>query len=327
MTSVAPQSRPSGLDPSLFRPEAIDAETHAFNAQLAALLATVPPVWTQPPEVTRQLREEGRGPFGPLVLSELATSRTLPGPAGPLPVRTFVPETVSGVYLHFHGGGWTLGRPHHYDVLLEAIARQARLAVVSVDYRLAPEHPYPAGPDDCEAAGLWLAEHAQAEFGTARLLIGGDSAGAHLSVVTLLRLRDKHGFGGFSRANLVFGAYDLATYSPSVRHSPPDTLILAPEAIRWFTDQFLPNRAQRGDPDVSPLWADLAGLPTALFSVGTRDPLLDDTLFMHARWIAAGNPAELAVYPGGVHGFTSFPFGLAQRANQRIIEFLAPEPR
>jgi acetyl esterase/lipase len=320
VTSVAPRQPSAALDPSLFGPEAIDSETRAFNAQLATMLADVPPVWTIPPQVTRDARESGRGAFGPLVLSDMATERTIPTPSGPLTLRTFVPETVTGVYLFFHGGGWTIGRAHHSDVNLESIARGAQVAVVSVDYRLAPENPYPAGPDDCEAAAVWLAEHAQAEFGSDRLLIGGESAGAHLSVVTLVRMRDKHGFTGFSRANLVYGCYDLAM-TPSVRSAADDTLILPPTSIRWFLEQF--NVVDRSaDPDVSPIWASLRNMPDALFTVGTLDPLVDDSLFMYGRWIAAGNPAELCVYPGGIHGFNMFPYALAQRANQRILEFL-----
>jgi acetyl esterase/lipase len=322
MTSAAASSAAqSSLNPDLFKPQAIDQETLAWNAQLATLLATVPPIWSQPVELTRARREEGGGPFGQLVMSEMAVNRTITVPNGPLKVRTFVPPTVTGVYLHFHGGGWTLGGAHHNDPLLELIARRAQVAVVSVEYRLAPEHPYPAGPDDCEAAALWLVEHASAEFGSDRLLIGGESAGAHLSVVTLVRLRDKHGFSGFSRANLTFGAYDL-TSTPSVAQAPSDTLVLTREAISWFLDQFVPDAATRKLADVSPLWADLHGLPSALFTVGTLDPLVDDSLFMHGRWIAAGNQGELAIYPGAVHGFNGFPYGLARRANERIVEFL-----
>lgn len=320
MTSVAPRQSASPLDPALFSPDAIDADTRAFNAQLALALADLPPVWTLPPQVTRDARESGRGAFGPLVLSDMARERTIPTPAGPLTLRTFVPDTVAGVYLYLHGGGWTIGRAHHSDMNLETIARQANLAVVSVDYRLAPEHPYPAGPDDCETAATWLAEHAQAEFGSDRLMIGGESAGAHLAVVTLLRMRDKHGFSGFSRANLVYGCYDLAM-TPSVRRAPEDTLVLPPPAIRWFFEQFgIAGRTD--DPDVSPIWADLHGLPEALFSVGTLDPLVDDSLFMYGRWIAAGNAAELGVYAGGVHGFNMFPYALGKRLNEQVVAFL-----
>jgi acetyl esterase/lipase len=227
---------------------------------------------------------------------------------------------VTGVYLHLHGGGWVLGGAHHQDGQLEALAKGAQVAVVSLEYRLAPEHPYPAGPDDCEAAALWLVERAHAEWGSTRLLIGGPSAGAHLAVVTLLRLRDKHQFRGFSRANLVFGAYDLAL-TPSARRAD-NTLVLSRRVLEWHLNQF-GVRGKERDPDVSPLWADLHDLPSALFTIGTLDPLLDDSLFMHARWIAAGNQAELAIYPGGVHGFSGFATALARRANRRMIEFLA----
>jgi len=268
----------------------------------------------------REAQESGSGLFGPLVLNDMAVNRTIPGPGGPLTIRTFVPETVNGVYLHLHGGGWVLGGAHHQDSQLEALATGTELAIVSLAYRLAPEHPYPAGPDDCEAAAVWLTERAQSEFGSTRLMIGGPSAGAHLAVVTLIRLRDKPDLRSFSRANLVFGGYDLAM-TPSARRAADDTLILTSRVFEWHVNQF-GVRGKERDPDVSPIWADLRDLPPALFTVGTLDPLLDDTLFMHARWIAAGNHAELAIYPGGVHGFSGFPTALARRANQRMIEFL-----
>ncbi len=309
-------------DPQLFKPEAIEAETRAFNTELARKLANVPPRWSQPVSVIRETQESGGGPLGlgQVVVSDLAVNRTIPGPAGQMTIRTFVPDTVNGVYLHFHGGGWVFGAAHRQDAHLESVANGAQVAVVSLAYRLAPEHPYPAGPDDCEAAAMWLTEHSQSEFGSTRLLIGGPSAGAHLAVVTLLRLRDKHQVRSFSRADLAFGQYDL-TLTPSARRASDDTLILSPRVMEWHLSQF-GVRGKERDPDVSPIWADLRDLPPALFTVGTLDPLLDDTLFMHARWIAAGNHAELAIYPGGVHGFSGFPHELARRATQRMIEFL-----
>ena len=313
-------SEPAGFGPHLFRPEAIDPETAEFNTRLEELLKTVPAVHTLPPQVTRDARESGRGIFGPIVRSEMAADRTIPGPAGELPVRVFVPETVRGVYLHIHGGGFTLGHPHHQDTLLEQTARAASVAVVSVDYRLAPEDPYPAGPDDCEAAAVWLARNARAEFGSDRLVIGGESAGGHLSVVTLLRMRDKHGFTGFAGANLVYGAYDMAM-TPSQARWGERNLVLSTPIIAWFADQFVPP-VRRRDPDVSPLYADVSRMPAALFTVGTLDPLLDDSLFMYMRWIAAGNAAELAVYPGGVHAFNVFPIALARRANDYMHAFI-----
>jgi acetyl esterase len=321
MTSVAVAA---GLDPALFRPLAIDAETAAWNTQVAAVLKDQPHVSSRPAAETRALREAGLGPWGPLVLSEMAVDRTIPGPNGPMRLRTFVPRTVQGVYLHLHGGGWTLGGAHHTDVLLERLAKDAQLAAVSVEYRLAPEDPYPAGPDDCEAAALWLIEHAQTEFGSDRLVIGGESAGGHLAANMLVRLRDKHGYTGFKGANLTFGAFDLSG-TPSQRSSEP-FLVLDTRAMEWFYDQYVPAERRR-EPDVSPLYADLRDLPPALFTIGTADPLLDDSLFMYSRWIAAGNEAELAVYPGAVHGFVSFPYPQANEANRRVNEFLGDAVR
>jgi len=309
------------LDPALFAPAAIDAETAAFNAELEKQLAAMPPLYEFPPSVVRQARESGQGPFGAIVFVEWATERSVPGPAGEIPLRLFVPERVRGVYLHLHGGGFTIGSARQQDPLLAAIATRCAVAVVSVEYRLAPEHPYPAGPDDCEAAALWLAAQAQAEFGTDRLVIGGESAGANLAAVTLIRMRDRHGFTGFRGANLSFGVFDLSL-TPSAARWGERNLILSTPIMEWFNHQYVPA-GRRLDPDVSPLYADLAHLPPALFTVGTLDLLLDDSLFMHARWVAAGNRGELAVYPGGAHAFTAFPLALGRRANERIFEFIA----
>lgn len=308
------------FDTRLFRPEAIDPETIAFNDRLEALLATLPPSYTQPIEHTRAMRESGTGMWGPLVFSELASTRTIPGPAGEIPLRVFIPETVTGVYLRIHGGGWVQGRAHQQDQVLERIARNCAVAVVSVDYRLAPEHPYPAGPDDCEAAAQWLVTRAGQEFGTERIVIGGVSAGAHLVAVTVLRMRDRHRYTGFRGANLEAGIYD-ASFTPSVRRWGTRNLGLNTPGCEWFTDLFV-SPERRRDPDVSPLYADLRTLPPALFTIGTLDPLLDDSLFMSARWIAAGNDAELAVYPGGVHGFNNMAFPLGVQASTRIDAFI-----
>jgi acetyl esterase/lipase len=308
------------LDPALFRPEAIDAETAAFLAQIEQMAAGLQPIYTQTPQQVRQARLEGRGFGGPIIYSPNARELTLPGPAGPLTLRAFTPSRIDGVYLNIHGGGWVLGAADAQDPKLEALANACNVAVLSVDYRLAPEHPYPAGPDDCEAAALWLAQNARSEFGTERLIIGGDSAGAHLAVVTLLRLRDRHGIRPFAATNLAYGVYDLAG-TPSVRNWGERALILSTPVMEWFFNHFVaPEKVY--DPDVSPIHADLTGLPPALFSVGTLDPLLDDSLFMYARWLAAGNPAELDVYPGATHAFDNFPFALGRRAIERQHAFI-----
>jgi len=309
------------LDPSIFTIEAIASDTELLNQQLIALLTPMPEWWVTGPQATRDARARGEGPFPAPVKSPRAREIRIPGPGGPLSLRIVPAAQPQGVYLHIHGGGWVLGGSDQQDPLLERVANNTALTCVSVEYRLAPEHPYPAAPDDCEAAAVWLIDNSRKEFGTDILTIGGESAGAHLSAVTLLRLRDRHGYTGFRAANLVYGIYDLSM-TPSQRAFGDERLILRTKDIVKFCEAFLPHDQDRHAPEVSPLFANLKGMPPALFTVGTRDALLDDSLFMHARWIAAGNRAELAVYPGGAHGFTLLPFALAESAHHRAETFL-----
>jgi acetyl esterase/lipase len=257
------------------------------------------------------------------VKSPRARTITITGKDGnAIPLRVIAPQgQARGVYLHIHGGGWVLGASDLQDPMLERIADNTGQVVVSVEYRLAPEHPYPAGPDDCEAAAVWLVQNAKAEFGTDALTTGGESAGGHLTAVTILRMRDRYGYTGWRGANLVYGAFDLSM-TPSQRMFGNRRLVLRTIDMQQFYNAFLPTVTDRQAPDISPLFADLKGLCPALFSVGTSDALLDDTLFMHARWIAAGNPAELAIYPGGAHGFTLFPNALSTEAAARMDAFL-----
>lgn len=309
------------IDPALFSDAAIPAETLALNAKLIELLTPAPEWWDIGAETVREARRQGRGPFPLAPKSPRAQDWTIDGPGGKIPLRVIAPENPTGVYLHIHGGGWVLGAHDQQDPMLERIATSTGMAVISVEYRLAPEHPYPAGPDDCEAAALWLVRNCREKFGTEKLTIGGESAGAHLSAVTLLRLRDRHAYAGWRAANLVYGAFDLAM-TPSQRAFGNERLVLRTIDIEKFCDAFLPGIADRRVPDISPLYADLRGLCPALFSIGTRDALLDDSLFMAGRWSAAGNTAELAVYPGGAHGFTLFPNAQARAASATMDAFL-----
>jgi acetyl esterase len=321
MTANPPNANP--LDPALFRPDAVSAETRALNEAMVKLLTGQPDWWVIGAEATRAARQRGDGPFPAPVFSTRATTRTIPGPGGhDIPLRIIAPANPRGVYLHIHGGGWVLGAADMQDPKLERLADATGLAVVSVEYRLAPEHPYPAGPDDCEAAAAWLARNAKAEFGSDALTVGGESAGGHLSAVTVIRMRDRHGYTGFRGANLVYGAFDMSMTPSQRRFGDTPRLVLRTIDIVQFANAFLPTITERRDPDISPLFADLKGLCPALLSVGTADALLDDTLFMHARWLAAGNAAELAIYPGGAHGFTLFPNTLAQQAEARMAAFL-----
>jgi len=252
-------------------------------------------------------------------------TRTIDSSASSVKIRVLLPPTIKAVYLDIHGGGWAIGSATMGERLNWQLAETAGVAVVSVDYRLAPEYPYPAAPDDCEAVAVWLLETAKGEFGTERLLIGGESAGAHLAVATLLRVRDRYqALDRFEAANLFYGIYDLGG-TPSCRLGGCEASgDLTPARMTWYTDLFLPNvpTEARRDRAYSPLYADLAGMPPALLTVSHSDILLDDSLFLASRWAAAGSPAELAIYPELPHGFTLLPLSLARKAYARSLEFI-----
>jgi acetyl esterase/lipase len=298
-------------------------EQRAHNAKLMDVTAAMTAMDTSTVEGLRWLRAAMApgGLFGMTSL-DFPETRVIPGPACPVPVRILRPERVDGVYLHFHGGGMTVGSAASMDGRTWPLARATNLAVVSVDYRLAPEDPFPAGPDDCEAAAGWLVEHAAEEFGTERLFVGGESAGAYLAMLTLIRLRER--LGGcppFLAADLCYGVYDYGG-------TPGATLLIGkvPYAVGGDTNRvhFLPDRSKEEVrvPAISPLWAELHDLPPCLLTVGTADFLLDDSLFLAARLAAAGNEVELAVYPEGPHGIDGAPTEMGRIARERIFGFL-----
>ena len=175
-------------DPEL---AALRDDTLAGNAMVAELLSTTQPFHQQSVE---DARAGIPGVPQPPVLDHGVT-RSIPGPAGDIDLRIFASDDPKGVYLHFHGGGWVIGSAMSADPKLDEIAQQAQCVVVSVEYRLAPEHPYPAGPDDCEAAAKWVIANAEAEWGVSSMVMGGESAGGHLTALTALRLRDQGQIG------------------------------------------------------------------------------------------------------------------------------------
>ena len=310
------------LDPKLFSDAAIPEETKTLNAGIIALTKDMANWWDVGAQKVRDARAAGTSVFPAPVKSDRAKWIEIDGPGGKLKLRVIAPAKSRGAYLHIHGGGHVLGAADQQERLLERIADEARLTAISVEYRLAPEAPYPAGPDDCEAAALWVHDNIR-DFGGDALAIGGESAGAHLSALTMLRLRDKHGRTPFKAANLVFGVFDLGM-TPSARQFGNERLVLRTLDIHKFGEAFLPNtnEEQKRAPEFSPLYANLRGLCPALFTIGTKDALLDDSLFMHARWVAAGNSGELDIYPGACHGFIAFPCAQTFESLKKQTAFL-----
>jgi acetyl esterase len=315
--------RANPLDPALFRPEAVAPEVRAFNEAFRAQMAQLPP------PTARGADASAPSPFPPQPKCPRASTRQVPARAGrAVTVRIIPPASGNphGAYLHLHGGGLVFGSADQDDPMLERIANATGLAVVSVEYRLAPAHPYPAAWDDGEAAAVWLAERVKAEFGGAALAIGGESAGATLAVPILVRMRDKHGFTGFHAANLSYGNYDTSM-TPSQLTIGANRFVIGTEDIRQCSNAYAADISQRRNPDMSALYAELKSMPPALFSVGTLDPFLDDSLFVYARWIAAGNDAELAVYPGAPHAFNMLGHPHAAAANTRIDAYIKERTR
>lgn len=230
-----------------------------------------------------------------------------------VPVRIHTPTdgAATGVLLEMHTGGFYLGSAAGSDVRNRRLVDALGIAVVSVDYRLAPENPWPAAPDDCETAALWLAENAEARFGTTRLAMSGFSAGSTLVTVTLLRLRDRgiHAFGG---AVVQCGTYDLSAQTPAGR-------LIADE---YFLAAYAGNAPDRTDPDISPVFAELENLPPILMVVGAEDVLLEDNLAMAARLLASGVEVDLRVYPASPHAFTGHATSMARTALETIDEWL-----
>jgi acetyl esterase/lipase len=271
-------------------------------------------------------RVAGRGPSSPEELRAIRAMAAAPAPSYPpavveavctggrsVPVRIHVPASgeVAGVFLEIHGGGFYLGSAAGSDVGNRNLADALGLAVVSVDYWLAPEHPWPAAPDDCETAALWLAEHAEHRFGTTKLSIGGFSAGATLTMTTLLRLRDR-GITAYGSAVLQFGTYDLSAQTPAGR-------LIADE---YFLDAYAGSAEDRTHPDLSPIYADVTGLPPVLVVVGADDVLLEDNLAMAVRLSAAGVDVNLRIYPASPHGFTGHATSMARAAMDDIESWL-----
>jgi len=281
---------------------------------ILALLNSGPPLRDVPLE---QLRQSRPVPAGPTVSLGCVTNRTLPTAAGELPVRVYYSRAATGqpVLVYFHGGGFVLGSLDSHDGVARRLALDADCIVVSVDYRRAPEHRFPAAADDALHAVRWVLENAGEVGGDARrIVVGGDSAGANLAAVSVLRLRE--GGALLPRGQmLIYPVTHLRAPLEGSMLENGDGYFLRAIDMLWFEDMYLHSPADAAHPYASPLLAkDLGGLPPAFVLTAEFDPLRDQGVAYAARLAAAGVPCVHSDYHGAFHGFFGMPAGISQRA-------------
>ena len=293
-------------------------------AGLLELLATAgaPPMHQGTAEEARaafrQLTVNGRQPQHVVPVGRVE-DRVLPGPAGDLAVRVYRPEDdgPAPTVLLFHGGGWVIGDLETHDNMARSLCRDCRAVVVSVDYRLAPEAPFPAAVEDALAATRWAGEHLDELGGDGRLAVAGDSAGGNLAAVVAQVMRDEGG-PALAAQLLVYPATDVSGDYPS-RTENAEGYFLDLATMAWFMGQYAADSAAHADPRLSPLQAaDLSGLPPAVVVTAEYDPLRDEGEAYAGRLREAGVPVEVRRFDGMIHGF--FDMGPLSPGAQKAVD-------
>jgi acetyl esterase len=255
------------------------------------------------PAEVRAAKEAVADAGSPLDLLVATEDRVVPGPAGPLPVRIFRTgaDGPKPIVLYFHGGGWVIGSLNTHSRPCRGLARRAGCLVVSVDYRLAPEHPFPAGLEDCWAATVWASENAAEIGGDAhKVAVAGDSAGGNLAAVIALRARDRG--TPLAMQVLVYPNTDFRLDTESCL-AYGQGYGLSRGALGTYWDYYVPDPSRRSDPEVSPLRArDLTDVAPAWIMVCEFDPLRDEGVAYAERLRAAGVAVTLRDYDGMIHG-------------------------
>lgn len=285
----------------------LDPQVKMYLEQMAAL--GVPPIHTLTPQAVREATRQWVGMMGEPAPVGRVENRTIPGPAGEIPVRIYWPADDGDgplpMLVFFHGGGWVLCDLDTHDPICRALTNSVGCVTISVDYRLAPEHKFPAAPEDAYAATVWAAAHADELGGdAARLAVGGDSAGGNLAAVVALMARERGG-PALAFQLLIYPATDLRMNTPSIAENGAGYGLDTAEMI-WFGNHYMRDDADKLNPLVSPLLApDLGGLPPALVVTAEYDPLRDEGERYGERLRAAGVPVTIRRYDGMIHGFVS----------------------
>ena len=294
-------------------PAATRADLGEMDADSIAFMAMQPKPPAVPP--TPEMAREGMRRLRPVNQPDLphvamVREYQVSGPGGPIPVRTYrgigtFPDEALPVQVYFHGGGWVIGDLDSHDWVCRAVANAAKCAVVSVDYRLAPEHRFPAAYDDALAVTQWVSANARLlNIDPAAISVGGDSAGGNLAAAVAIALRD-HGSVKLRAQILTYPIVDL-TWRYDARFA--DGVALTNGGMHAFIEHYVPQAGQRRDWRCSPLYAaSLKGLPPALVVLAGFDPLYDEGEAYAARLASEGVEVKVTRYPGQMHGFVSRP--------------------
>jgi acetyl esterase len=307
--------------------EKLDPGVRALLAAIEA--AGDPPLETLSPAEARKLTSENLTPVvGVLEPLRSMENLRIPGPAGEIPIRVYAPDAPAPcpAMVYFHGGGWVLWNLDTHDVVCSAIANRAGAVVVSVDYRLAPEHKFPAAVDDAYAATEWVFTNA-ARLGVdpVRISVGGDSAGGNLAAVVCLKSRNENG-PKIAQQLLVYPVTDLSSMATPSYLEFAEGYQLTKATMGWFRDHYLPSPDSALDPYASPLLAaDLRGLPPAIIITAECDPLRDEGEAFGKRLAEARVPVTCTRYAGMIHPFFSLSGAIPQAldALQQVADALA----
>jgi acetyl esterase len=285
-----------------------------IDPQIAAMLASMPEwpgVRHVPLDILRQSVRDSSIAIPPASDAPVARTedRTIDGPDGPIPLRVYWPDGTGPwpMTLYMHGGGYVVGDLDTQDMIARALCAWGQTVVVSVDYRLAPEHPFPAGPEDCYAALQWIAANgASIDGDPARIALAGDSAGGNYASALALMARDR---GGPALCGVVnfYGSCTYPTHDTPAAEEFADGPILRRDDVDWFWEQYLTDPAQADDYRASPVRAaDLGGLPPHYVGTAECDPTRDDAERYAVKLVLAGNLVTVRRYSGMVHGFVSW---------------------
>ncbi len=285
-----------------------------------------PSLETTPVEESRQWLASGTGLFPNCPELTAVDDVLISGPGGPLLLRIYRPKQAvnRGACLYFHGGGWVLNSVQTHDDFVRRLTDAAGCVCVSVEYRLAPEHPYPAAVDDAYAALQWMAANgSQWDVDATRLAVAGDSAGGNLAAAVCLMARDRNG-PAIRQQVLAYPITDC-DFTRSSYHENADGYFLTTSQMRWFWDHYCPDVERRREPCASPIHAStLSGLPPAFIFTAEFDPLRDEGEAYAAALQAAGVPVRFRRFDGMIHAFLRrvTTFDAAKEALREIAETL-----